>query len=113
MPPVPSSIARSAQSGGSGSGGGTPAPAAVETFKVTKHSYDAPSYELLVNASSSNTSARLSVYAQSGAYIGEIQNGGGGKYGGSVFVLLHDPVELTIKSSAGGSITVPTIPFVL
>jgi hypothetical protein len=100
-------------SGGSGGGslsGGGSVPT-VDVIKFGKHSYDAGSYELLVSASSSNTAAHLLLYAQSGAYLGEVQNGGGGKYGGSVFVVLIDPVSITIKSSLGGSATIATVPF--
>lgn len=112
--PLPSGLSRSGGSGGSGGGGGSlsgGSTATVDVIKFGKHSYDAGSYELLVSASSSDGTARLSLYAQSGAYIGEVQNGGGGQYGGNVFVVLTDPISVTIKSSSGGSATIATVPF--
>ena len=95
-------------SGGSGGGGGT--GTAVDVIKVIKHAW-ATNSTLLVSASSSDPTARLYVWLPSGVQLGEIQNGGGGKYGGTVFVSLNDPGSLTITSSAGGSITVPTVPY--
>ena len=65
--------------------------------------------ELLINASSSNSSAHLYAYLPHGTYLGEVQNGGGGRYGGTVFVVLQIPDSITIKSSAGGSITAPCV----
>ncbi len=96
-------------SGGSGGGGST---MSVDTIKVSKCFYfDTGSYiELLINAVSSNSSAHLYAYLPDGTYLGEVQNGGGGRYGGTVFVTLHIPASITIISSAGGSITVPCVP---
>ncbi len=92
-----------------GSGGGIQS----DTIRVNKCSYFATgSYvQLLVNASSSNTSAHLLVYLPSGACLGEIPNGGGKQYGGTVFLTPSVPDTLTIVSSAGGQITAPCIPF--
>ena len=112
--PLPSGLSRSGGSGSSGGGGSSlngGSTSTVDVIKFTKHSYDAGSYELLVSASSSDRTARLFLYAQSGTYIGEVQNGGGGQYGGNVFVVLTDPISLTIKSSSGGSATIATEPF--
>jgi hypothetical protein len=99
-------------SGGSGSGGGG-STTGVDTIKVSKCEYAVTgSYvELLINASSSNSSAHLYAYLPSGAYLGEVQNGGGGRYGGTVFVTLTVPDYITILSSAGGSIVAPTVPY--
>lgn len=90
-----------------GSGGGVQA----DTIRVNKCQYFfTGSYvQLLVNASSSNTSAHLSVYLPSGAYIGEVQNGGGKQYGGTVFLTPSAPATLTIVSSAGGQVTAPCV----
>ena len=90
-----------------GSGGGVQS----DTIRVNKCQYFATgSYvELLVNASSSNTGAHLSVYLPSGAYMGEVQNGGGKQYGGTVFLTPSVPATLTVVSSAGGQITVPCV----
>jgi hypothetical protein len=95
-------------SGGSGSGGG----GSVETIKVSKCYYDVPTGQMLIKASSSDTTAHLYAYLPSGAYLGEVQNGGGSRYGGTVMGYLPtDPGSVTINSSAGGTITVPTTPF--
>jgi hypothetical protein len=62
--------------------------------------------------SSSDASARLFAYRPDGTLIGEVQNGGGSRYGGTVMpIQFYDPANVTIKSSSGGSITVPTTPF--
>ena len=98
-------------SGGSGGGGG--GGSTGSTIKVSKCYYAVSNQTMLVNASSSNTAAHLYMYLPSGSYVGEVQNGGGGKYGGTVFFVAADPVAVTIVSSAGDSTTVPTTPFVL
>jgi hypothetical protein len=41
-----------------------------------------------------------------------VQNGGGGRYGGTVFGTSSVLATITIKRSSGGSITVATTPFV-
>lgn len=96
-----------------GSGGGS--TSGTDTIKVNKCYYaDNGSYvELLLNAVSSNSSAHLYAYLPDGTYLGEVQNGGGGRYGGTVFVTLYIPAYITFVSSAGGSITVATQPFQL
>lgn len=105
---APQNALASGGSGGSGGGGGG---AQVDTIKVSKNMYDAPSHELLIKASSSNPTATLSVYLPSGQYLRDIQNGGGSRYGGDVIFIMTDPGYLTIRSSAGGSIDAPTTPF--
>lgn len=98
-------------SGGSGGGGGTGGGGTtVDTIKVSKAEY-ALNNTLLVKAASSDTTATLSVYLPSGQYIGIVQNGGGSRYGGTVLLVTGDPGSITIRSSSGGSITVPTTPF--
>jgi len=96
-------------SGGTSGGGSRAGGTTVDAIKVLKHSWGFS--ELLVSASSSNPTAHLYVSLPSGVQLGEIQNGGGGQYGGTVFVLQTDPGSFTITSSAGGSITVSTVPF--
>ena len=95
----------------SGVGGGTQA----EVIKVTKCYTNATATtagQMLIKGSSSNISARLFAYRPDGTFLGEVQNGGGGQYGGTVMpYVTSDPIKVTIKSSAGGSITVPTTPF--
>ena len=93
------------------SGGGT--TSSVDTIKVGKAEYAVTTgyVELLISASSSNSSAHLYAYLPDGTYLGEVQNGGGGRYGGTVFLSAYVPLTITIKSSAGGSITVSTTPY--
>lgn len=70
--------------------------------------------QMLIKAKSSDPTARLSAYRPDGTLIGELQNGGGNRYGGTVIPYQpSDPVRVTIKSSAGGSTTVATTPFQL
>lgn len=100
-------------SGGS-SGGGGGSTATVDSIKVSKCFYDAPTGEMLIKASSSDPTARLSAYTPAGTYLGEVQNGGGSRYGGTVMGYVGtDPVSVLIISSSGGSIEIPTTPFQL
>ena len=102
---------RSSASGGSGSGGGG-GTSGVDTIKVSKCYYDAPTGQMLIKASSSDPRARLYAYRPDGSLIGKVQNGGGSRYGGTVMPYQpYDPGTVTIKSSSGGSITVKTGPF--
>ena len=112
---IPTPLAASGTSGGGGGGtgggggGGTPK---VDSIQVSKCFYDAPTGQMLIKASSSDSSARLFAYRPDGTYQGEVQNGGGSRYGGTVMGYIpYDPGTMTIKSSSGGSITVPTTPF--
>lgn len=102
-------------SGGSGGSGGTPNPPSVDQIKVSKCYTNATlsgGGQMLIKASSSDATARLYAYRPDGSYIGEVQNGGGSRYGGTVMPYQpYDPVYVTIKSSSGGTITVPTTPF--
>lgn len=102
-------ISTASASGGSGSGGGTK----VDTIKVSK-CYINSGGEMLIKASSSDVTAHLYAYRPDGTYVGELQNGGGSRYGGTVMPYQsYDPVNVTIISSSGGSITVLTTPFQL
>jgi hypothetical protein len=105
-------------SGGSTGGGGGTTPTQtpkVDSIKVTKAYTNATpdsGGQMLIKASSSDTSARLSAYRPDGSYIGEVQNGGGSRYGGTVMPWQFTySATITIQSSSGGSITVPTTPF--
>ena len=94
-------------SGGSGSGGGG---IKVDSIKVSKCYCNGS--EMLIKASSSDVTAHLYAYRPDGTYQGEVQNGGGSRYGGTVMGFVpYDPGSMTVKSSSGGSITVPTTPF--
>lgn len=97
-------------SGGSGGGGGG-GGSQVDSIKVSK-CYINSAGEMLIKASSSDASARLFAYRPDGTLIGEVQNGGGSRYGGTVMPYqAYDPVYVTIVSTSGGSVTVPTTPF--
>jgi hypothetical protein len=100
-------------SGGSGSGGGGGGGGVrVDSIKVSKCFYDVPTGQMLIKASSSDTTAHLYAYRPDGTYQGEVQNGGGSRYGGTVMGWIpYDPGTMTIISSSGGNITVPTTPF--
>jgi hypothetical protein len=97
-----------------GGGGGTQAPK-VDSIKVTKAYTNATPTsggEMLIKAASSDTSARLFAYRPDGSLIGQVQNGGGSRYGGTVMPWQFTySATITIRSSSGGSITVPTTPF--
>ena len=86
-----------------------------DTIKVTKaytNATQASGGELLIKAASSDSSAKLLAYRKDGTLIGEVQNGGGGQYGGTVMPhQTSDPVTVTIASSSGGKVTVATTPF--
>src|SRR6266404_5077244 len=73
-------VSASGGSGSGGSGGGGGSTTGVDTIKVNKcYYFDTGSYiELLINASSSNSSAHLYAYLPDATYLGEVQNGGGG-----------------------------------
>lgn len=89
----------------------------IDTITVTKCFTNASATrggEMLIKSSSSDTSAVLTAYRPNGMLIGQVQNGGGSRYGGTVMPdQPNDPTYVTIKSSSGGIITVPTTPFQL
>lgn len=99
-------------SGGSG-GGGSGTGTSTDTIKVIKCEYAVTQayVELLISASSSNSSAVLHAFLPDGTYLGQVQNGAGGRYGGTVFGTFSVPASITLVSSAGGSITVPCVPY--
>ncbi len=87
----------------------------IETVKVSKAYTNATATgggQLLIQAASSDANVRLYAYRPDGTLIGEVQNGGGGRYGGTVMPYqTYDPVTVTVTSSSGGTATVPTTPF--
>jgi hypothetical protein len=100
-------IENSFASGPGGGGGGVQ----VDSIKVSK-CYCNSAGQMLIKAASSDPTARLLAYRPDGSYIGEVQNGGGSRYGGTVMPWQpYDPLFVTIISSSGGSITVATTPF--
>ena len=88
---------------------------AVDVIEITKCYTNATASrggQLLIKARSSDPAARLRAYRPDGALIGEIQNGGSNRYGGTVIAYQpNDPGTVTIRSSAGGTSTAPTTPF--
>ena len=103
-----------ASGGSGGSGGGSTVK--VDSIKVSKCFCNAGTAggEMLIKAASSDATAHLYAYRPDGTYQGEVQNGGGSRYGGTVMGWLpYDPGYMVILSSSGGSITVPTTPFQL
>ncbi|WP_374969523.1 hypothetical protein [Terrabacter sp. BE26] len=84
----------------------------VEVDKCWTNATATTGGQLLVSARSSDPSAHLRAYRADGTLIGEVHNGGGQRYGGTVFAYERtNPGTVTIRSSAGGSITVSTTPF--
>ena len=99
-------------SGGSSGGTGGGATTKVDSIKVSKCYYQTGSGQMLIKAASSDTSAHLYAYTPAGTYLGEVQNGGGSRYGETVMGNIGvDPVSVIIQSRSGGSIEVPTTPF--
>lgn len=92
-----------------------PVPAGAESVAVDKCWTNATATtggQLLVSARSSDPAAHLLAYRADGKLIGEVQNGRGQRYGGTVFAWqATDPVTVTVRSSSGGSVTVPTTPW--
>ena len=99
-------------SGGGGGGGGTTTK--VDSIKVSKCFYDVPTHQMLIKAASSDPTAHLYAYRPDGTFQGEVQNGGGSRYGGTVMGYCpSNPGYMLIVSSSGGSIKAPTTPFQL
>ena len=98
-----------ASGGGSSGGGGVK----VDSIKVSKCFINSGG-EMLIKAASSDSNARLLACRPDGSLIGEVQNGGGSRYGGTVMPYQpYDPIFVTIVSTSGGVITVLTTPFQL
>jgi hypothetical protein len=77
----------------------------LDSVRITKAEDTLRSSQLKVEASSTSTSATLTVWnAGTGALIGTLANAGGGKYTGTFTVFLAVP-SITVKSSLGGLIT--------
>lgn len=113
-PTAPSGVGASASitEAATSQGGSQPAAESIKVSKCYTNATAAGGGQMLIKASSSNTSARLFAYRPDGSLIGEVQNGGGSRYGGTVMPYQpYDPVTVTVSSSAGGSVTVPTTPF--
>jgi hypothetical protein len=84
----------------------------IEVGKCWTNASASTGGQLLISARSSDPTAHLFAYREDGKLIGEVHNGGGERYGGTVFAYqATDPGRVRIQSSAGGSVTVPTTPF--
>ena len=81
----------------------TVTPAQADTVAVTKAEYTASKKVLLVEATSTSTSATLQVFqTATNQLIGTLTNNGGGKYTGQLSWPTN-PQNITVKSSLGGS----------
>ena len=79
-------------------------PAAADTVSVQRAEYDASKRTLMVEATSTNSSATLSVSTTStGVQIGTLSHVGNGRYKGTLSNVSTNPVNITVKSSLGGS----------
>ena len=84
----------------------------IEVSKCYTNATTRSGGQLLIKARSSDLQARLLAYRPDGTLIGEVQNGGSNRYGGTVIAYLpYDPIKVTVRSSAGGTTTVPTTAF--
>ena len=77
-----------ANSGGGGGGGPR-----VDSIKFSKCFYSASNGAMLISASSSNPAARLFAYLPDGTFYCEVVNGGGNRYGGTVFYIGRTPAR--------------------
>ena len=87
------------------------AAARTDSVHIARCMYAVANKTVLITANSSDPRATLSAYTPSGKYLGWVQNGGGARYGGTVFWVGGDPKEITIKSSSGGSAEAKTTPY--
>ena len=106
---VPTSVTLSANAAGviktATLGVNPPAPPVTDTVAVQKAEYTASKKTLRVEATSSNTNVTMTVSTTStGAVLGTLANKGGGKYEATLSVATN-PVNITVKSSGGGSTT--------
>jgi len=82
-----------------------PAPPVTDTVAVQKVEYTTKKKTLQVEATSSNRNVTMTVSTTStGVVLGTLMNKGGGKYQGLLSVATN-PVNITVKSSGGGSAT--------
>jgi hypothetical protein len=82
----------------------TPPPNA-DSVSVTRSEYTVSRRQLRVEATSNNSSATLTAYVtSSGALLGTLTNNGGGSYRAELNVATN-PVNVTVRSSRGGSAT--------
>lgn len=76
-----------------------------DTVEIQRAQYDTSRQQLTVQATSTDSSAVLSVYVTStGEFIGTLRNMGGGSYRGRLSWPTN-PESITVQSSLGGSAT--------
>ncbi|HEV3409592.1 MAG TPA: hypothetical protein VG095_04825, partial [Chthoniobacterales bacterium] len=87
----------------------TPTPTATpvtDSVSITRAEYESSKRELRVEATCSSANATLTVFvSSSGATIGTLTNNGGGKYSRIFTSVASNPVNITVRSSGGGSAT--------
>ncbi|MFM2123821.1 MAG: hypothetical protein RL328_272, partial [Acidobacteriota bacterium] len=77
----------------------------ADAVAVTKALYTQKSVQLNIEATSTSAVATLTAYnTATGAFIGTLQNSGGGKYKGN-FLFILSGGQVTLKSSLGGTVT--------
>lgn len=83
----------------------TPPPTA-DSVSITRAEYTTSKRELRIEATSSNSTAVLTAsVTSSGANLGALTNNGGGKYSAQFTNVATNPVNVTVKSSKGGTAT--------
>ena len=85
----------------------TPTPATSDTLTITRAEYTVSKQSLWIEVTSTSASATLSAYVtQTGQFIGTLVNNGSGRYSLRVS-WPSNPLNITIRSSAGGLRTSP------
>lgn len=113
-PPSPTGIPAAPPGTAQPATGNRPQVDVIVVSKCYTNATTAGGGQLLIKAKSSDGSARLFAYRPDGGLIGEVQNVGSNRYQGTVFANQPDnPFRVTIRSSSGGEVTVPTTPFVV
>ena len=80
-------------------------PAPADTVRITLAQYETSKRTLRVEATSTRSNATLQVFVTTGGQlIGTLTNNGGGKYTGQ-FASAANPQNITVKSSAGGTMS--------
>ena len=83
----------------------------TDRVTIVRCMYAAANKTVLITAKSSDSRATLEAYTPSGKHLGWVQNGGGARYGGTVFWVGGDPKSIAIKSSSGGEVVAKTTPY--
>jgi len=85
--------------------GAPPPPPATDTVRITRAEYDASKGILRVEATSTNSTARLQAFVTAtGQLLGTLSNNGGGQYRGELSAATN-PQNITVRSSLGGVAT--------